>query len=83
MHKRPPVALKALHDESFAAEQPDAELALKRDTDATPFAAARNESFCAINSPPISARWTATILPGYGAPKATFRFWPDGSGKLS
>ena len=37
----------------------------------TPFAAARKESFCAISSPPISARWIGTILPGYGAPKAT------------
>ena len=32
--ERPAVALQALHDESLAAEQADAELALKRDADA-------------------------------------------------
>ena len=42
----------------------------------TPFAAARKESFWAISSPPISARWIATILPGYGAPNATLRLLP-------
>src|SRR5918994_124242 len=42
----------------------------------TPFAAARNESFCAISSPPRSFRCTGTILPGYGAPKATRFFCP-------
>ena len=39
----------------------------------TPLAAARNESFCVMSSPPISDRCTGMILPGYGAPNATFR----------
>jgi hypothetical protein len=37
----------------------------------TPRAAARNESFWQINSPPIWSRCMARILPGYGAAKAT------------
>ena len=46
----------------------------------TPLAAARKASFWTISSPPSSARWTGTIRPGYGAPKATrrlpaARFW--------
>src|SRR5690348_5459845 len=33
----------------------------------TPFAAARNESFCASSLPPTVDRSIATIFPGYGA----------------
>ena len=33
MHEAQAVALELLHDESFAAEQPDADAALKRDAD--------------------------------------------------
>ena len=42
----------------------------------TPFAAARNESFCATSSPPTSASLIATMRPGTGAPNATRRL-PD------
>ena len=34
VHERPAVALQPLHDEAFAAEQSDAELALERDAEA-------------------------------------------------
>ncbi len=34
VHEGPAIALQALHDEALAAEQPDAEFALKRDADA-------------------------------------------------
>jgi hypothetical protein len=44
------------YDEAFATKQPDAELLLEGDADADAFAATRKESFCAMSSPPISAR---------------------------
>ena len=40
----------------------------------TPFAAQRKASFCAMISPPIVARLTGMIFPGYGAANASFYF---------
>ena len=42
----------------------------------TPLAAARNESFCAISSPPSSARCTGNDLPGIGRAEGDSLFCP-------
>jgi hypothetical protein len=64
VHERPAVTLQALHDETFAAEQSDASFSWNAMPMLTPFAAARNESFCAMSSPPISPGAPRLILPG-------------------
>jgi hypothetical protein len=56
VEERPAVAREALHDEALAAEQADAQRFWNAMPIETPFAAARNESFWAMISPPSSAQ---------------------------
>ncbi len=74
VNEREAVALQALQDEAFAAEESAPSRLVKAMPRLTPLAAQRKESFCASSSPPISLRCTGMILPGYGAPNAMRAF---------
>src|SRR5262245_22168346 len=71
MHEAETVALELLHDESFTAEQPDADAALERAPDRYAACAQANEPFWQLRVPPNCFRSIARIFPGYGAANDT------------
>jgi hypothetical protein len=71
--ERQAVALELLQDEALAAEQPGADLLLQGDADLDAAGRAQKRVLLAQSTPPRLARSIATILPGYGAAKATLR----------